>query len=119
MTQASSDRVMAAPRFGPLVRSIVVSVVLALIAAQVLLRRGVPAVEALAIAAVFPFAEIVLGIARTRRADPVAVLSLVVIVAGIATSGLTGNPAFAVAKESLFTTCSGSFFWPRFSRRAR
>jgi hypothetical protein len=110
MTQTLPDQTMAAPRFGPLVRSLVVSVVLALVAAQVLLRSGVPPVEALAIAALFPFADLVLGFVRRRRADPIAVLSLIVIVAGVVTSGLTANPAFAVAKESLFTTVFGFVF---------
>jgi len=110
MTQTFADRPTPAPRFGPLLRTLVISVVLPLITVQVLLRRDVPAVEALAISAIFPFAEALLGLVRTRRADPIAILSLVAIVIGLATSGLTGNPAFAVAKESLFTTVFGLLF---------
>ena len=37
-------------------------------------------------------------------------LSLIAIIAGVATSGLTNNPAFAVAKESLFTAVFGLVF---------
>lgn len=110
MTQAFADRSAGAPRFRPLVRTLIVSVVMPLIAVQLLLRRGVPAVEALAIAAIFPAAEALLGLVRTRRADPIAVFSLLAIVVGVATSGLTGNPAFAVAKESLFTLVFGLVF---------
>ena len=98
------------PRFGGLVRSLVVSVVIPLIIVQVLLRRGTPPVTAFAIAAVFPFAEAVLGLIRKRQFDLVAVLSLVAIVAGIGTAGLSGNPAFAVAKESVFTFVFGCVF---------
>jgi hypothetical protein len=110
MTQTFADRPAGTPRFRPLLRTLVISVVLPLIAVQVLLRRDVPAVEALAIAAVFPFAEALLGLVRTRRADPIAILSLVAIVIGLVTSALTGNAAFAVAKESLFTTVFGLLF---------
>ena len=108
--RSAADPTVAGPRFRPLARTLLVSVVLPLIAVQLLLRRDVAPVPALAIAAIFPFAEAVLGLVRARRADPIALLSLIVIVVGIATSGLTGNPAFAVAKESLFTTVFGLVF---------
>src|ERR1700737_4113529 len=110
MTMTSAYRATPMPRFGSLYRSLIVSVALPLIAAQVLLRRGVPAVEALAIAAIFPFAQTVIGLVRARRIDPIAALSLIALVVGLATSGLTGNAAFAVAKESLFTLVFGLVF---------
>ena len=111
MTNTLAEPMMTpGPRLRPLARTLVVSVVLPLIAVQALLRGGVAPVPALAIAAIFPFAEAVLGLVRARRPDPIAMLSLIVIVAGIATSGLTGNPAFAVAKESLFTIVFGLVF---------
>ena len=105
-----ADRNPPMPRFGSLYRSLIVSVALPLIVVQVLLRRGVPPVEALAVAAIFPFADTVLGLVRARRVDPIAVLSLIALVAGLATSGLSGNAAFAVAKDSLFTTVFGLVF---------
>lgn len=108
--QISADVSPPMPRFGALYRSLIVSVALPLIVVQVLLRRGVPAVEALAIAAIFPFADTVIGLVRARRIDPIAALSLIALVAGLATSGLSGNPAFAVAKDSLFTTVFGLVF---------
>jgi hypothetical protein len=110
MTQTFAERPVSGPRFRPLLRTLIVSVALPLIAVQLLLRRDVPPVEALAIAAIFPLAEALLGLVRARRADPIAMLSLLAILLGLATSGLTNNPAFAVAKESLFTTVFGLLF---------
>ncbi|HEY0382004.1 MAG TPA: VC0807 family protein [Candidatus Elarobacter sp.] len=105
-----AERNAPTPRFGSLYRSLIVSVALPLIVVQVLLRRGVPAVEALAIAAIFPLADTLIGLVRARRVDPIVVLSLLALVAGLATSGLSGNAAFAVAKDSLFTTVFGLVF---------
>jgi hypothetical protein len=99
-----------APRFAPLYRSLFVNVALPLITVQVLLRTGTPAVTALALAAIFPFGDAVLGLVRKRRFDPIAVLSLIAIVVGIGTSGITGNAGFAVAKDSLFTLVFGLIF---------
>jgi hypothetical protein len=110
MTQTFADHPTPVPQFRSLYRSLLVSVVLPLAAVQLLLHRGVPAVQALAIAAIFPFGDTVVRLVRTRRADPIAVLSLTAIVVGLATSGLSGNPGFAVAKESLFTTVFGLVF---------
>jgi hypothetical protein len=106
--QSSPDHF--APRFGPLYRSLIVNVALPLITVQVLLRTNTPAVTALAIAAIFPFVDAVVGLVRKRRFDPIAVLSLIAIVVGIGTSGITGNAGFAVAKESLFTIVFGLIF---------
>jgi hypothetical protein len=109
MTHISADHT-GTPRFGPLYRSLIVSVALPLIVVQVLLHRGMPAVTALAISALFPFADALVGLVRKRRFDPIAVLSLIAIIAGVGTAGLSGNPAFAVAKESLFTFVFGLVF---------
>lgn len=108
MTQSSSDHF--APRFGPLYRTLIVNIALPLIVVQVLLRTGTPPVMALALAAIFPAGDAVIGLARTRRFDPINVLALVAIVVGIGTSGITGNAGFAVAKDSLFTTVFGVLF---------
>ncbi|HEX3468486.1 MAG TPA: VC0807 family protein [Candidatus Elarobacter sp.] len=98
------------PKFGPLFRTLLVSVVAPLVVAQVLLRNGMPAVEALAIAAVFPLAEALYGLVKARRFEPIAVLSLIAVVAGIGLAGFTGNAGFAVAKESIFTAVFGVVF---------
>ena len=110
MTPTSPDSAAFTPRFGGLYRSLAINVALPLIVVQVLLHRGVPAVTALAVAAIFPFADALVGLARKRRFDPLAVLSLIAIVGGLATSALSGNPAFAVAKESVFTFVFGIAF---------
>ena len=106
--QSSADHFT--PRFGPLYRSLIVSVALPLIAVQVLLRTGTPAVTALAIAAIFPFGDALVTLVRKRRFDPIAVLSLIAIVVGIGTSGITGDAGVAVAKDSLFTLVFGLIF---------
>ncbi len=106
--QSSPDHF--APRFGPVYRSLIVSVALPLITVQVLLRTGTRPVTALAIAAIFPFADAVIGLARKRTFDPIAILSLIAIVVGIGTSSITGNAGFAVAKDSLFTIVFGLIF---------
>jgi hypothetical protein len=108
MTPAPADHF--APRFGPLYRSLIVNIALPLIVVQILLRTGRPPVLSLAIAAIFPAAEAVIGLVRSRRFDPINVLSLVAIVVGIGTSGITGNAGFAVAKDSLFTIVFGILF---------
>jgi hypothetical protein len=98
------------PRFGGLYRSLVINVALPLVVVQVLLRTGTPPVRALAIAAIFPFADAVVALVRRRRFEPIAVLSLLAIVLGIGSSGISGNPAFAVARESLFSAVFGVVF---------
>lgn len=106
--QSSAEPLQA--RFGPLVRTLLVSVAAPLIVAQVLLRNGMPAVTALAVAAVFPFAEAVYGLVRARRFEPIAVLSLLAVVVGIGLAGVSGNAGFAVAKDSIFTAVFGLVF---------
>ncbi len=110
MTTNPADVNTVRPRFGGLYRSLIINVGIPFVVVQVLLHRGVPAVTALAISAIFPFADALMGIVRARRFDPIAVLSLLAIVIGIGTSGMSGNPAFAVAKESLFTGVFGVVF---------
>lgn len=110
MTQTSPSSTVSAPRFGGLYRSLIVNVGLPLVVVQVLLHRGTPAVTALAIAAIFPFAEALFVLARSRRFDPLAVLSLAAIVAGVATSAISGNAVFALAKESIITGVFGTVF---------
>ena len=107
MTQGSP---VVRPRFGGLYRSLLINVGIPLIVVQVLLHRGVPAVTSLAVAAVFPFVDGIVILVRTRRLEPLAALSLIAIVLGVATASISGNPAFAVAKESVFTAVFGSVF---------
>lgn len=92
------------PRFGDLYRSLAISTVLPLILVLVLQHRfGMPAVQALAIAAVFPLGDIAFGWFRTRRLQPLGVLMLCVISAGIVLSLISGDVRFALIKESFGT----------------
>jgi len=99
------------PRFGALYRSLTLSVVLPLVLVLVLQRRfGVPLVEGLAIAAVFPLADIGLSWFRTRRLEPLGGIMLTVIISGIAASLLTGDVHFVLLKESVGTLVTSLVF---------
>ena len=83
-----------------------------------LLQHRVGLVRALAISAIFPALEVSVTAFRARRLDPLGAIVLVLIVIGAATSLLTGDVHFALAKESLGTgifglLCLGSFALPR------
>jgi hypothetical protein len=106
------DVPVSAPRarFGPLYRSLIVSIVVPLVVVQVLLHRDVPAVTALAVAAIFPFADALRELVQARRLALLPTLSLLAIVVGIGMSFLSGNAAFAVARESIITAIFGVVF---------
>jgi len=111
MTQAAERAPVAggAPHFGPLYRSLIVTVLIPLLIAQWLLHLGMPTVEALGIAAIVPFLAGVVSIAR-RNVDIIGVMSFAALVLGVALSFVTGNPVFAIAKESIFTGAFGAVF---------
>jgi hypothetical protein len=100
----------AAPRFSGLYRTLGMSLVLPLIAIQVLLHRGVSPVIALAVAAVFPLVEMVYEAVQTRRVGVIAIVSLAGIVVGFGLSFATGNAIFALLKDSVFTALFGVLF---------
>ncbi len=91
----------------PLFRSLIVSVVLPLIAVQVLIHAGRSAVVALAVAAVFPLGDGLLGIARRRGFDPIGALVLASLAGGIALAILTGNARYALAQGTLVPALFG------------
>jgi hypothetical protein len=97
------------PRFRALYRSLGVNVVVPLVVAQWLLHQGRSPVFALSVAALFPLGDGIVSIVR-RRIDLLGVMSFSAIVLGIALSLATGNAAFAIAKESLFTGAFGLGF---------
>jgi hypothetical protein len=74
---------------------------------QLLTRQGVSPVRALALTAVFPVLGLVLQGVRTRRADGIALISLVVIAIGIAGSLITGDPRFYLVRVSFGTAAFG------------
>jgi hypothetical protein len=96
--------------FSSLYRTLGVSIVLPLIAIQVLLRNGVSPVIALAVATVFPLGEIVYEATQTKRVGLIAIVSLAGIVGGFGLSFATGNAIFALLKDSLFTCVFGLLF---------
>jgi hypothetical protein len=100
---------MGALRFRTLYRSLLINVLTPLLVAQWLLHHGWSTVLALAVAAIFPFVDGLVSIAR-RRIDAVGIMSFAALVLGIALSFLTGNPVFAIAKESFFTVAFGITF---------
>ncbi|MBD5656066.1 MAG: hypothetical protein IAI50_12945, partial [Candidatus Eremiobacteraeota bacterium] len=100
----------ALPNFAPLRRSIIISVVLPAIATAVLTHAGMPLPRATLIAAVFPVAEVIIGWRETRRLDAIAVLSLILMAAGFATSAASGDVRLVFVKDSALTMIAGLSF---------
>ena len=96
--------------FNSLYRTLGLSLVLPLIAIQVLLHRGVSPIIALGAATVFPLAEMVYEIVQTKRVGVIAIVSLAGIVVGFGLSFATGNAIFALLKDSLLTGVFGLLF---------
>jgi hypothetical protein len=85
-------------------------VVCPLVAVQVSLRAGLSPVLALSAAALFPLADATLGIARSRRVNIVAAVSLAAILTGLGLAFATHNALFAILKDSAFTLIFGALF---------
>jgi hypothetical protein len=96
--------------FNSLYRSLGVSLVLPLIAIQVLLHRGFSPIVALAVAAIFPLAQMIYDALVTKRVGVISVVSLAGIVVGFGLSFATGNALFALLKDSVFTGVFGLIF---------
>ena len=73
---------------------------------QVLSARGVPVVRALVMTSVFPIAGLLVGFVRSRRADAIGVISLVLIAVGIAGS-MNFGPRFYLVRVSFGTSAFG------------
>jgi hypothetical protein len=100
-----------APQFSSLYRSLAITVALPLGIVLVLQNFfHVPTVQALAIGAVIPLADIILGWIREHKLQPLSFLMLVVIVGGIVASILSGDVRFALIKESFATIIVGATF---------
>src|SRR5262252_2346613 len=87
------------------------------IAYQLLSAHGVSPVRALAMTSVFPIAGLLVAFTRDRRADVIGVISLALIVLGIAGSFNFG-PRFYLVRVSFGTSlfallCLGSLFYRR------
>jgi len=99
------------PQYGSLRRSIVTSVVLPVIAIELCLHFGLPTITSIAIGAIFPLLELGLDLARKPfHLDPLAVISLAFMAIGLATSFLSHDIHFALAKDSLFTGIFGLIY---------
>jgi len=95
-----------------------INVVLPLVTVNLLEAHGVGIVPALAASAIFPLAETATGFVRTRRIDAIGAISLTFIILGVASSLISGDVHFALAKESFFTAvfgllCLASLLAPR------
>jgi hypothetical protein len=77
------------------------------VAYTILTQHGFAAVRALALTAAFPILGLVLGWLRTRRADAIALLSLVFIAIGLAGSLITNDPRFYLVRVSFGTAAFG------------
>jgi intracellular septation protein A len=98
--------------------SIVVNGLLPFVAYQLLTGQGLDCFRALLATSVFPLVGVTWGWARTRQLDGIAVISLVFIALGLATSLISGDARFYLVKESFLTglfglVCLGSLLLPR------
>jgi hypothetical protein len=74
----------------------------------VLTSRGVASFNALVTVALFPLIGICIGLVRRHSVDAIGALVLAFIVAGLATSLISGDERFLLVKESLITGLFGS-----------
>jgi F0F1-type ATP synthase membrane subunit c/vacuolar-type H+-ATPase subunit K len=95
---------------GRIRRTLLLSIVLPLVAIQLLLHWGVSPVTALAIATIFPLIEMALEFAEMKRIGVIAMVALAGIVTGFGVAFITGNGIFAVLKDSAFTFVFGVIF---------
>jgi hypothetical protein len=119
VTSPSPSRTSSAELFEPpagggrsydvrgLLPSLALNAVVPFIVFTVLTGQGVSNVPALILSGVFPVLGVVWGLARTRRADTLGLVSLAFIVVGVGSSVLTGNAQFILIKESMLTGVFG------------
>jgi hypothetical protein len=98
------------PNFAPIRRSVLVSIVAPAIATALLMHYGMSFSRATIWSAIFPVAELLVGWRETRRLDAIAVISLVLLGAGLATSSASGNARLVFVKDSALTLASGLIF---------
>ncbi|MGC2129436.1 MAG: hypothetical protein WA629_04985 [Candidatus Aquilonibacter sp.] len=102
----SVDRALR-PDFHGLPRSIVISIVLPAILVQILIRVRVPLIAALAIAAIFPLGAAILAW-RRGIVDVIAIIGLLFIIVGVATSFVSADPRYALVAGSLGSAIFGA-----------
>jgi hypothetical protein len=87
--------------------TILLNVAAPLAAYQVLTNHGIPTLDALLAAAVFPLAAIMLAALRTGQLDAFGVLSLVAIAFGVGGGLLFRDPRYLLVKDSAVTGLFG------------
>lgn len=87
--------------------SILLNAVAPYVLYQYLTSQDMSIVGALSLTAIFPVIGILLGFARTRRADVIGVISLVLIVIGLLTTLVFSDPGVYLVKESFITGAVG------------
>lgn len=80
--------------------SIVLDTVAPYVLYQVLANQNVPTITALSLTAIFPVLGILINAMRTRHADAIGIASLAIIVVGVASNLLFGDPRFFLIKDS-------------------
>jgi hypothetical protein len=90
----------APPSFDRLRRNLLLDVALPWITVQILERYGIPAIPALAAAAAFPLASILVSWRRQRRADIIGISVIITILGGITVSILSDDVRFALVKAA-------------------
>jgi intracellular septation protein A len=93
-----------------LIRMFGLSIVLPLVVIQWQLHRGAPPLEALGLAAFFPVLEMIIEAIQTKRVGIIALVALIGIASGLGAAYVTGNVAFALLKDSVFTGAFGVVF---------
>ncbi|WP_020661073.1 VC0807 family protein [Amycolatopsis benzoatilytica] len=103
----NKQRAVARLVFSP---TLLLNVVTPVIAYQLLVHHGVGSTTALMYACGFPLLGIAITAMRSRRLDPVAVLSLVAIIVGLAAGLVLGNGRILLVKDSIVTGVIGVLF---------
>ncbi len=98
------------PDFTGLYRSLAIDCAVPTVIIQVLIHRGVPLIEALAIAAIVPATSATAAMVRKRRLDIIATIVLFFLGVGVLTSLTKGDVHVALAKESIGTALFGIVF---------
>jgi intracellular septation protein A len=106
LEQPSAARVLRS-----LAPNLVINAALPVLLYVVLKGRGVADVPALVAGSVFPLGYTAWDLARARRIDIIAAISLFFIVVGAAASLISGSPRFTLVKESFVTGLFGLVFF--------
>jgi hypothetical protein len=106
LEQPSAARVLRS-----LIPNLVINAAFPVLLYVVLKERGIADVPALVAGSVFPLGYTAWDLARARRIDVIAAISLFFIVVGAAASLISGSPRFTLVKESFFTGLFGLVFF--------